>query len=275
MKSARLCVIGSPIEHSRSPYLHHAFGKQSNIELQYEKHEIKPDQLSAFLQRAHTDQLLGMNLTLPLKSDVIPLCTELDISAQRAQAANTLLRTEQGWKGFNTDGSGLVRDLQQRHHLILQAKRVLIVGAGGAVRGILPALLDAGIASISIANRTLKKAQDLCAAVHAENGVANAIELSQLTQQKAFDLIINASSAGHFDNAELDWPACLIHSSSCVYDLSYGKAAIPTLRWCSDHDITGHDGLGMLIEQAADAFAIWFGTRPDTTAVWGELRAQL
>ncbi len=272
---ALLCVIGSPINHSRSPFLHQSFAHQVGVALQYDKHEVKPEQLAGFLQRAHGDGLLGINLTLPLKTDAVPMCVELDQSALRAQATNTLLRTHHGWKAFNTDGSGLVRDLEQRHHFTLIGKRVLIVGAGGAVRGILPALLDARVQSITIANRTLKKAQALADCVHAQNGQALAIELTQLAHQRAFDLIINASSAAHFDDAALNWPGNLVRPSSTVYDLSYGKAAIPCLRWCSDQDVVGHDGLGMLIEQAADAFAIWFGKRPDTAAEWAELRAQI
>ena len=169
------------------------------------------------------------------------------------------------WRGFNTDGIGLVRDLQQRHGIALRGRRTLIIGAGGATRGILQPLIDAGCSDLQISNRTTTRAQALAQ----EFGV-QAIATDALPSAAPFDLLIHASAAGH-THADLDWPAGLIAANGALVDLSYGRAAAPALRYAAASGALAIDGLGMLIEQAAEAFYLWFGVRPDTAPVYAAL----
>lgn len=264
-------VIGMPIAHSLSPRIHAAFASDSGIALSYQAIAVAPRGLAEFLTLAHQNKARGFNVTLPHKQAALALCAELTPRAQAAGAANTLIRGPRGWLGDNTDGAGFVRDITLRHHYALQDKRVLIVGAGGAASGVLPALLEAGAARIHITNRNADKAHALAARWASTHKVL-AIGLAELAQCPAFDLVINASAAGH-SQSEFELPETLLSSSGFAYDLSYGNAAIGFLRWACEIECTAVDGLGMLIEQAAEAFYQWHGVRVDTTRIWGELRA--
>lgn len=264
-------VFGHPVAHSLSPRIHAAFARQAGIALRYEAIDAEPagfaDALAAFAARGGR----GANVTLPLKEAALALCAEASERARRAGAVNTLIRlADDRWRGDNTDGSGLVRDLAGRHGLDLRARRVLLLGAGGAARGVAPALLDAGIGELILANRTPERADALADAL-GDPARVHVRYLDDLAAQGAFDLLVNATSATRGGTLP-ELPMSLAGVRSVAVDLSYGEAAIPFLAWARAAGcIAAIDGLGMLIEQAADSFALWHGLRPDTDAVYAEL----
>lgn len=263
-------VFGTPIAHSLSPRIHAAFAKQAGIDLEYTAIEAGPADFPASLEAFAARGGIGANVTLPLKQAAFALCGSTSERARRAGAVNTLLRDGDGWHGDNTDGIGLVRDLTTRHMLDLRARRTLLLGAGGAARGIAPALLEAGIGGMTIVNRTPERADALADAL-GEPGRVHPRYLADLASLGEFDLIVNATSATR--GGELPaLPRALVGRRTAAVDLSYGEAAIPFLAWARAngcHDTV--DGLGMLVEQAAESFALWHGTRPDTDGVYAEL----
>ena len=270
VQAPHFAVFGSPIKHSLSPKIHAVFAAQCAIAMDYRAIEAHPADFASILSDFAAHGGVGANVTLPLKALALTLCSSLDASAERAGAVNTLICIDNGWHGANTDGIGLVRDLTQRQQLNLQGRRLLLIGAGGAARGVLGPLLDAGAVDLVIANRSLDKAQALAQQF---NGLACALD--QLKDQGAFDLIVHASSAGHSDFVLPSWPESLVRAGTALVDLSYGVASKPALAWASELDIVAFDGLGMLIEQAAEAFYLWHHQRPDTAPVWGLLRAMV
>ena len=263
----QFAVFGAPVKHSLSPKIHATFAAQCEIALEYRAVEAHAEDFASTLSDFAAQGGVGANITLPLKALALSLCTNLDANAERAGAVNTLIRKANAWHGANTDGIGLVRDLTQRQQLNLQDRRLLVIGAGGAARGVLGPLQNAGTIDLVIANRSVDKAQAL-----AEQFNGRACGLDQLGNQGAFDLIVHASSAGHGEFVLPDWPASLVRTDTALVDLSYGVASKPALAWASELEIVAFDGLGMLIEQAAEAFYLWHHQRPDTTPVWGMLR---
>lgn len=213
----------------------------------------------------------GANLTLPLKEIAAGFCSDVSPRARRAGSINTLTRAEHRWLGDSTDGEGLLVDLRDRHGVELRGARVVIIGAGGAARAAAAALLDTGIDELTIANRNLSRAQRLCAEID-PLGRSIACDFAALDAAGEFDLLINATSAGHGGEYPA-LPGKLMGSKTVAYDLSYGGAAQPFLAWAR---ITGAargiDGLGMLVEQAAASFAIWHGRTPFTETVYREQR---
>jgi shikimate dehydrogenase len=262
-------VWGEPISHSLSPRIHAQFAEQSGVALQYRAERCPASELVEKL--AHSD-CVGLNLTQPLKQIALAHCATLSPLATRAKAVNTLVRVDDRWHGHNTDGIGLIRDLTNRHGVTLPEKRLLILGAGGAAAGVIPTLLDAGVGSILIANRNIERAEQLVLQQQSTKTSVRACRIAALVDEAAFDLIIHASSAGLNGDA-ISLPSNIANNSSIGYDLSYGAAATPFLRWASEQEFTAYDGLGMLVEQAAEAFLIWHGMRPTTQKIWGELRA--
>ncbi|MES2858346.1 MAG: shikimate dehydrogenase [Pseudomonadota bacterium] len=265
-------VFGTPIAHSLSPRIHTAFGRQLGIDLDYVAIEAGPDDFANQLQAFFARGGMGANITLPLKRRAAELAENLGERAARIGVANTLVRTPGGWRGDNTDGTGLVRDLTERHGLDLRERRTLLVGAGGGARGIAPALLDAGIGELFIVNRTPERADALADAL-GEPGRVHARYLADVDALGEFDLILNATSATRGGTLPI-LPRALVGRRTAAVDLSYGEAAIPFLAWARAagcHDVV--DGLGMLVEQAADSFELWHGDRPDTGPVYAELRA--
>jgi shikimate dehydrogenase (EC 1.1.1.25) len=268
----RFAVLGQPIRHSRSPFIHTHFGTQTGIALDYRAIEVAPGELRPTLARLHAEGYAGLNLTLPLKELVIPLCEQLADAARRAGAANTLIRSDTGWTGANTDGSGLLRDLAANLGVTLAGRRVLLLGAGGAARGIVAPLLAQHPETLLVANRTGERAVRLAGAF-ADLGPIRAVETGRLEGE--FDLLINATSAGH-GGAFPELPGALARPGAVAYDLSYGPAARPFLDWAAARGYAIRaDGLGMLVEQAADAFALWHGRRPDGRPVLAALRAEV
>jgi len=273
MSPARLAVFGHPVAHSLSPRIHAAFGTQTGIDITYDAIDAAPetfaDALTAFADAGGT----GANVTLPLKELAHGLASTRSARAERAGAVNTLVRQGSAWHGDNTDGTGLVRDLTERHGLDLRGRRTLLVGAGGAARGVAPALLDAGITELYVVNRTPTRTDALADAL-GEPGRVHPRYVEQLGELGEFELIVNATSAGR-DGAMLSLPRSLVGVRTAAVDLSYGEASVPFLAWARAHGCRDMiDGLGMLVEQAAESFALWHGVRPDTTAVFESLQSR-
>ncbi|HEV8693135.1 MAG TPA: shikimate dehydrogenase [Lysobacter sp.] len=271
MPVPRFAVIGHPVAHSLSPRIHAAFGRQTGIALEYTAIDAAPEEFDAALAEFVAAGGVGANITLPHKTRAAQICSYLSESAQRAGAVNTLIRTATGWRGDNTDGVGLVRDLTERHGLDLRARRTLLLGAGGAARGVAPALLDAGIGDLFIVNRTPERTDALADAL-GQPGRVHPRYFGDLRTLGSFDLVINATSAAR-GSALPPLPVRLIAPRGGAVDLSYGEVAIPFLAWAKSvgaHDCV--DGLGMLVEQAAESFERWHNVRPETDAVYTMLR---
>ena len=271
--SRHFAVFGHPVAHSLSPRIHAAFGKQAGIDIDYVAIDAQAEDFAAALAAFAVRGGAGANVTLPLKEAAFALCADTSERARRAGAVNTLVRNGDDWHGDNTDGAGLVRDLTGRHGLDLRARRTLLIGAGGAARGVAPSLLDAGIGDLFVVNRTPQRA-DALVDVLAQPGRVHPRYLDDLVALGEFDLIINATSAARTGQIPT-LPRALVGRRTAAVDLSYGEAAIPFLAWARAsgcHDMV--DGLGMLVEQAALSFARWTGKEPETDAIYGTLRGE-
>lgn len=267
----KYAVIGQPIAHSLSPRIHAAFARQLGAQLSYEAIEIAPAELGERLAQLHAAGYRGINVTLPHKAAAAALCETLSARAEQAGTANTLIRSDRGWRGDNTDGAGLIRDLRTRLGLGLAGMRVLMLGAGGAARGVLAALLTEQPSELVLAGRTPWKPEAVAAALQSQGAIRPCTFLA--LKGDTFDLVINATSAGHQGQTPR-LPPGLFKPGALAYDLSYGRAAEPFLAWArGERAAQLHDGLGMLVEQAAESFALWRGTRPDTAPVLAQLRA--
>jgi len=268
---SRFAVIGHPVAHSLSPRIHAAFARQTGINLTYVAIDAAPEEFDAVLAEFAAEGGVGANITLPHKTRAAQICTHLSEAAERAGAVNTLIRSATGWHGDNTDGVGLVRDLTERQGLDLRARRTLLIGAGGAARGVAPALLDAGIGDLYIVNRTPERTDALADAL-GQPGRVHPRYFGDLATLGSFELIVNATSATREGGLPV-LPMSLMARRSAAVDLSYGEAAIPFLAWAKAagaHDVV--DGLGMLVEQAAESFQRWHHVRPETDAVYAMLR---
>ena len=271
--SRHFAVFGHPVAHSLSPRIHAAFGKQAGIDIDYVAIDAQAGDFAAALAAFAARGGAGANVTLPLKEAAFALCADTSERARRAGAVNTLVRNGDDWHGDNTDGADLVRDLTGRHGLDLRARRTLLIGAGGAARGVAPSLLDAGIGDLFVVNRTPQRA-DALVDVLAQPGRVHPRYLDDLVALGEFDLIINATSAARTGQIPT-LPRALVGRRTAAVDLSYGEAAIPFLAWARAsgcHDMV--DGLGMLVEQAALSFARWTGKEPETDAIYGTLRGE-
>ena len=268
--SQQFAVFGTPISHSLSPQIHAAFGRQTGIDLRYVAIEAGPEDFAAKLQAFADAGGAGANITLPLKKFAAELATSLDDRAKCMGVANTLVRTADGWHADNTDGIGLVRDLTDRQRLDLRERRTLIIGAGGGASGIAPALLDAGVGALFIVNRTPERA-DALADLLGQPSRVHPRYLRDVESLGEFDLVINATSASR-GGSLAPLPRSLVGRRTVAVDLSYGEAAIPFMAWArATGCLAAIDGLGMLIEQAAESFKLWHGVRPDTNAVFAAL----
>ena len=271
----RFAVFGHPIAHSLSPRIHARFAQLTGIRLHYSAIDAPPEMFAAQLIAFGAGGGRGANVTLPLKQSACALSAELSDFARRAGAVNTLTRLpDRRWRGDNTDGAGFVRDLTGRHGLDLRGRRSLLLGAGGAARAAAFALLDAGVGEVIIVNRTPEHADAVADAVGEPKRVYTRY-WDDLSASGNFDLIVNATSAGH-GGAGLTLPFGLVGSRTLCYDLSYGTAAFSFLAWArAARAAQALDGLGLLVEQAAESFVIWHGVRPDTDVVYDELRGEL
>ena len=264
-------VIGNPIEHSKSPFIHQSFASSTNQILAYEKKKVELDQFEAFIHQFKNEGGKGCNITVPFKERAFAMAKVLTPRAKAAGAVNTLSFTDSGdIIGDNTDGQGLVEDLL-RQQSILRDKRILIIGAGGAARGCILPLLEQLPTSISVTNRTFEKAKQLVNEF--DNEKLCCIELSKLDAN--YDLIINSTSAS-LTNQLPAIEAQVIANAQCCYDMAYGNEPTCFLQWAQDLGVEQTiDGLGMLVGQAAESFKIWRHVKPDVTAVLSKLRAQI
>jgi shikimate dehydrogenase len=262
-------VLGNPISHSKSPQIHHLFAQQTQQQLTYTAIHVELNNLAKTLKNFQTRGGKGVNITLPFKQEAFLLVDSLSERAQQSQAINTIIFNNNNQRmGDNTDGIGLLRDLTLRHQIDIQGKHILILGAGGAVRGILGVLLAAKPALITIANRTESKASQL-ATEFSQWGPMQACLLAHL-KQHSYDLVINATSAS-FENSSIAFDPSILKNTFC-YDMVYSQTT-PFLQQAKAQGThTCCNGLGMLIEQAAEAFYLWRGIRPDTDAVYDLLR---
>lgn len=262
----RYGVVGHPVSHSRSPFIHGIFARQTEQDLVYRLYDVNPDDFDAFCAQFFGTGGCGLNVTVPHKAAAATFATELTPRAARAGAVNTLARREgRTVLGDNTDGAGLVRDLTQNLGLALADTRILILGAGGATRGIVAPLLEQGPEEIVIANRTADRAQGL-AAVFADLGSVRGCGFDDLPR-RPFDLILNATSAG-LSGTVPQVPAAIVSGATTCYDLSYAKSATSFVRWAREQGCAlAIEGWGMLVEQAAESFELWRGVRPETAPV--------
>ena len=265
-------VFGHPVSHSLSPRIHAAFGQQTGVALDYTAIDATAESFAQALESFIASGGKGANVTMPLKEAAYALCSVTSERARRAGAVNTLVRNDGQWHGDNTDGIGLVRDLTGRLGLDLRERRALLLGAGGSARGVAPALLDAGVSELIIANRTPERADALADAL-GDPERAHSRYWDDLVNEGDFALIVNATSASRNGGEEFALPFQLATPRTLAVDLNYGEAAIPFLAWARTagcRDVV--DGLGMLVEQAAAAFELWHGVRPDTAPVYATLR---
>lgn len=273
----RFVVVGNPVAHSRSPQIHAAFGRQTGVALIYDRLLATPESFAASVHAFAQEGGIGMNVTVPFKELAFNLADVLTPRAQAAGAVNTLHFVAGAVHGDNTDGAGLVNDLLGRFAVPLQGARVMLIGAGGAARGAMQPLLAAGIAHLSIANRTLARAQVLVDRALTWPGVEphriEAIALAALADAGCQpDIIIHATPAG-LSGSVPDLPDALFAHARLAYDMGYADAPTPFMQRALQTGCTRVvDGLGMLVEQAAESFALWHGVRPITDPVFEALR---
>jgi shikimate dehydrogenase len=261
-------VIGNPIHHSLSPQIHAAFAKEAGIDIHYEAILSPLDEFQDTVKTLISQKLTGANVTLPFKKEAYALATTHTDYARIAEAVNTLEFKEDQIIGHNTDGLGLVRDLEQNLQFNLKDKKILLIGAGGAAEGVVYSILEKEPSQLTLTNRTIEKSNLIQNKMHAHaksfNVDLNVIEIKKLPHQY-FDIIINATSASLNDN-DLGIDNKVFHEKCLAYDMMYGKETSFIKQAKSQRSKTS-DGLGMLVEQAAEAFFIWHNLKPKTKSV--------
>ena len=270
------CVMGHPVAHSRSPWIHQRFAALTGQALDYERQLVPLDGFAQAVQHFAQAGGRGCNVTVPFKHEAAQCADSCSPRVHLAGAANTLVLAQGRIHADNTDGLGLVADITRNAGMPLAERDVLLVGAGGAGAGVLGPLLEQGPRSLVVANRTLARAQALVQS-HSELAALQKTKLLALDLQGLehdFDLIINAT-ASSLEGAGVPVPAQVLRPGCLAYDMMYGPAAQGFLHWATQHGAQARDGLGMLVEQAAEAFALWRGVRPPAAQVLAELRALL
>jgi shikimate dehydrogenase len=257
-------VVGNPVAHSRSPEIHAQFARATAQVMEYRRIEAPLDGFEPAVAAFRAEGGKGLNVTLPFKEAAYRYCERASERAQQAEVVNTLVFATTGVYGDTTDGSGLVLDLTRNIGVDLRGRDVLIMGAGGAARGVVPSLIEAGVARLVVANRTVARAQALAARFS-----VSACGYDELEGER-FDLVINATSAGLADTAP-ELPGSVFKPAALAYDMVYGRDT-PFLARARSAGARVADGLGMLVEQAAESFLIWRGVRPDTRSVLEGLR---
>ncbi|MEO8331261.1 MAG: shikimate dehydrogenase, partial [Gallionella sp.] len=271
----KYAVIGNPIAHSKSPQIHKMFAKQTGQDISYERIEAPLDGFAATIERLRKEGYKGCSVTVPFKFEAFKIANGFGFevmdaleSGQEPDAVNTLLFKDDKIGGYNTDGLGLVNDIEQNLNIPLKGKRILLIGAGGAAAGVLHPLLEASQSPMVIYNRTLKKAEGLKKTIAQRKGFRHfsieAVAFGDLKKEQ-FDVVINATSAGLTDS-EIPLPPSIFAPGALAYDMMYGRET-PFMRFALAQGVRKDrvvDGLGMLVEQAAVAFEIWRGVRPDT-----------
>ncbi|NKB63023.1 MAG: shikimate dehydrogenase [Gammaproteobacteria bacterium] len=268
-KPKNFAVMGNPVDHSKSPTIHSFFAQQCGVDLEYGRIQVDVGGFEQAVSHFQAHDGAGLNITVPFKVEAWQLCqktnNQLSKRAQLAQSVNTLKFERDGSIfGDNTDGFGMIHDIQHNIGCILRNQKVLIVGAGGAVRGVLGPLIECQPQSVTIANRTPSKAHEL--AEQFANPLILATGLEK-TDPEGYDLIVNGSSAS-LHNALPGIDVSCIRSSTLVYDMMYASQPTLFMKWALSHGAAGvFDGLGMLVEQAAESFFIWHNKRPDSCSV--------
>lgn len=267
----RYAVMGNPVAHSKSPRIHSLFAEQTGQQLVYEAIRVESGKLADAVGDFLATGGKGLNITVPLKQEAWSLAQSRSRRAERAGAVNTLMLEPSGKHfGDNTDGAGLVRDLLDNHGCTLQHRRVLLLGAGGAARGVIEPLLLENPSLLVIANRTAEKAVDL-ARLFCDLGHIEGCGLNDVADQR-FDLIINATAASLAGEVPA-LPESVVTPDCWCYDMMYADKATAFMEWARQHGaVRCLDGLGMLVEQAAEAFFLWRGVRPDTRPIMQQLR---
>ncbi len=269
-KPLRFTVIGNPIEHSLSPNIHQHFARQANIDLEYTKTLGEVGGFNQAVTHFMASGGKGVNVTVPFKLNAFDLCDETTKRAKLAGAVNTLWFKAGKICGDTTDGIGLVRDIEHNEGVSIAGKRVLVIGAGGAARGVLEPLLKAGPSELVICNRTEGKAMDL-AELFVSQGNVRAISMKALNVE-SFDIVINGTAAS-LDNTLPDVPKEIFRPGCFVVDMMYAQQPTLFMKWALDnHADRACDGLGMLVEQAAEGFEIWHGAKVRTDLVIEALR---
>ena len=275
---SKYAVLGNPVSHSKSPLIHSMFAQQTDQTMSYVAISLEENEFEGFVRNFFADGGGGLNVTVPFKGNAFALAASCSPRAELAQAVNTLFLDVNGdICGDNTDGVGLVTDLKLNNKVAISGQRVLILGAGGAVRGIMAALVYEQASAITIVNRDVSKAELLAEEMQSMAPI-EAMSYSKLQEVankgRRYDLIINGTSSSLFgEMPELD--AKLIAPDCCCYDLMYSATDTPFVQWAKlEGARISIDGLGMLVEQAAEAFALWRGVRPNTASVMARLREQ-
>ena len=266
----RYGVFGHPVGHSLSPFIHAMFARETGQDMSYRPFDVPPEELVARVRSFFSEGGSGLNITLPHKLAAVELATELTERAAHAAAVNTLALRDGKVLGDNTDGIGLVRDLCDNLGVVITNRRVLVLGAGGATRGVLAPLLGLQPEELIIANRTADRAEALAAAF-ADLGDAHGVGFADVGDD-AFDLVINATSAS-LSGEMPPLPPAAVGPQTVCYDLAYGKDATAFVKWAQSIGCAqALQGLGMLVEQAAESFHVWRGVRPQTASVRAALR---
>ena len=270
----RYAVFGNPIAHSLSPTIHSSFAEQTGQDINYLGRQVALDQFDSEARGFFESGGLGLNITVPFKLEAYNFADQLSQAARRAGAVNTLLRRQDGAvQGDNTDGIGLLRDITGNLDYSIGGQRVLVLGAGGAVRGVLAPLLQQQPAQLLIANRTAEKARQLAQAF-GSLGPVSGLGYEAL-QDGSFDLVINGTSASLAGKIPA-LPAGILAPHALVYDMVYGAEPTPFMNWASAQGVARvADGLGMLVEQAAESFLLWRGVMPQTAPVIRSMRELL
>ena len=272
----RFCVMGNPIEHSRSPWIHARFAALMGHNLHYDKRLVPLDGFMQAIAAFRAEGGLGCNITVPFKFEAAQLARHLSPRAQLAGASNFLHFRNDGIHADNTDGAGLVNDIQNNAGVALAGCDVLLIGAGGASAGVLGPLIASQARRITVANRTLDKAKALVAR-HAALAQAHGVEIDSAeltTVQTPYDVVVNAT-ASSLSGAGVPVSPSVLKPGALALDMMYGPAAAGFMDWARAYQAIPRDGLGMLVEQAAEAFRLWRGVRPPSAQVLAELRATL
>ena len=276
MSSDLYCVMGNPVAHSQSPWIHARFAELTGQSMHYEKRLIALDGFASGLSAFTQEGGRGCNITVPFKFEAAALASHTSDRALLALAANVLTLRNGDILADNTDGAGLVNDIQRNAGIDLRGRRVLLIGAGGAAAGVLGPLIGTQPAAITVANRTVTKASELVER-HAALALLHKTSLSADSLQEIegdFDVVINAT-ASSLSGSAVPVAASTLKPGALAYDMMYGPAAHGFLTWAREHGALARDGLGMLVEQAAESFLIWRGVLPPSQPVLAELRAVL
>lgn len=270
----RYTVIGQPIAHSLSPVVHQLFGELTQRKIDYTRTESTPETFADFVLQWQKSGAKGCNVTAPFKELAAEVCQRLVANAQRAGSVNTIQMHRDGsLVGHNTDGLGLVADIVSNKRCALQSQRILLLGAGGAARGVIAPLLAADPSIVHIANRTASKAAQLVE-LFDDLGPVSAGGFDDLKEQERFDVIINATTLS-MDGGMPPLPDSVLDHKTLAYDMTYGQHDTVFMSWAKSKGATASNGLGMLVEQAAESFLIWEGVRPKTRMAFPRLRELL